>query len=488
MADRRQNDHRPIQTSAVIVLGTLKPPEKPPPSPPTPAILPYDGTLCQPSEAFSLGAEQQPASSPLSPTLSSSSSQEQEPSANDAAAVSRVLDEDETRRRRLERGLHVLATEARALASLAQLYETDGMARQGFNGAVNLLARTCAGGGKVVVIGVGKSGHIGRKLVATLQSLGVGAALLHPTEALHGDLGLIGARDALLFITYSGRTPELQQLLPHLDECLPAIVLTSHTRREDCELVQLLSTRRAQEQVVLLCAPIPEAELTSFGVAAPSTSTTTALALCDALAMTVAAELDSDVASRFARNHPGGAIGAAVAATSACESRAASMKHEEMQGQGGLLEHIAVPWQDMAQEHGLSHDSLGVDLLRAGYASKTGWVRIQANGETAAVAAPGRIRQLSRSELGLPLRDVAHAVVAMQDVVVLAGDMSIHGAADVVRAMMRPSPEAQGGEAAAGLEAACCGPEAVIAVAHGDSIVGLLEAGQLLERQEAAAQ
>ncbi|PHH75507.1 hypothetical protein CDD82_4411 [Ophiocordyceps australis] len=486
MMERRQNDHRPIQTSAVIVLGTIKPPEKPPPSPPTVGIVPDKSTLCQPIEAFSLGTEQQPISSPLSPTLSSSS-QEQEKSSDDQA-VSCVRHEDETRRRRLSRGLHVLATEARALASLAQLYETDAMAREGFDGAVNILARTCAGGGKVVVIGMGKSGHIGRKLVATLQSLGVGAALLHPTEALHGDLGLIGARDALLFISYSGRTPELKQLLPHLDDSLPAVILTSHTRREDCELLQQLSRSRAQDDVVLLSAPIPEAEVTSFGVAAPSTSTTTALALCDALAMTVAAELDSDVPLRFARNHPGGAIGAGVAADSASVSRADSIRYEDMQEQCGLLEHIAVPWQDISEQHGLSHDSLGADLLLAGYASKTGWVRIQADGEAEAIAAPGRIRQLSRTDLGLPLRDVAHVVVSMQDVVALAADMSIHGAADVVRAMMRPSPEAQDDEAAAGLEAGCCGPEAVIAVTDGDIIVGLLEAGQLLERQEGAAQ
>ncbi|KAF4591801.1 hypothetical protein GQ602_002100 [Ophiocordyceps camponoti-floridani] len=258
-----------IQTSAVILLGGQKgPPAEAPPSPPTPCISPDDGSLCEPASPFSLdddlhGGRRRGPSSPMA------------------------------------RGLHVLTTEAAALASLARLYESDADARHGFESAVRIVARPQ---GKLVVVGVGKSGHVGRKLVATLQSLAIRSVFLHPTEAMHGDLGIIDpARDALLFISFSGRTQELLQLLPHLDPSIPAIVMTSQPA---CDLI------RRRPTAVLLPAPIPEPEEKSFGVPAPTTSTTVALALCDALALTAADELHRHLPAEFARNHPGGAIGA----------------------------------------------------------------------------------------------------------------------------------------------------------------------------------
>ncbi|RCI08558.1 hypothetical protein L249_8833 [Ophiocordyceps polyrhachis-furcata BCC 54312] len=395
-----------IQTSAVIVLGAQRGPAEPPPSPPTPCISPDDdGSLCEP-------------------------------------LASSLLSFDDGRTcadRRIGRGLHVLATEAAALANLSRLYETDTTARDSFAAAVRIVARQ--GHGKLVVIGVGKSGHIGRKLVATLQSLAIRAVFLHPTEALHGDLGIVGPHDALLFISFSGRTHELLKLLPHLDEALPTIVLTSHTRPETCELL------RRRPTAVLLPAPIPEPEEASFGVPAPSTSTTVALALCDALAVTAADELHCDVPAEFARNHPGGAIGADAAAA-----------------RPQTLKEAAVPWNELAGgPQGLGWDSLGADLLRAGYDSPSGWVRVEDG-----VATPDKIRRMSTSHLCAPLGQVAGVVATRQDMISMPSDTTISLAARKLWTMMQAQGET------------LCGPDSVIAVVEGDGIVGVVEAGQVL--------
>jgi hypothetical protein len=87
--------------------------------------------------------------------------------------------------------LHVMSTERAALTHLEHLYQTDARAQQDLARAVDLIARTVRESGKLVVCGVGKSGKIGRKIEATMNSLGIYSAFLHPTEALHGDLGLV---------------------------------------------------------------------------------------------------------------------------------------------------------------------------------------------------------------------------------------------------------------------------------------------------------
>lgn len=87
--------------------------------------------------------------------------------------------------------LHVIATERAALAHLERLYTTDAYARTSMEQAVDRIAHTIRGGGKLVVCGVGKSGKIAEKVVATMNSLGIHSCFLHPTEAMHGDLGLI---------------------------------------------------------------------------------------------------------------------------------------------------------------------------------------------------------------------------------------------------------------------------------------------------------
>jgi D-arabinose 5-phosphate isomerase GutQ len=346
---------------------------------------------------------------------------------------------------RLRRGLHVLNTEAIALAALTKLYETDSTAREGFDKAVQIVTRQALTNGKLIVIGVGKSGHIGKKLVATLQSLDIRAVFLHPTEALHGDLGVIDSHDTLLFITFSGKTQELMMMLPHLDDALPTILLTSHTRHETCEFI------KRRPGTVLLPAPIPESEQASFGVAAPSSSTTVALALGDALAITIAHEIHHNVSAAFTKNHPGGAIGAASAARTLPQK----------------LRHICVPMADIPALEGpnLCSTATGVDLLRTAFDSRTGWVRMQDK-----IAPPRRIRQLSGAELNQKLRELPNVFVSFHDMIAMSPDTTIRQAGDMIRT--------RGGDKVGDIS---CGPAAIVCVMDGENIIGVMEACQLLD-------
>ena len=101
-------------------------------------------------------------------------------------------------------GLHVLAAERDALNHLHHVYATSTPAQEGFSTAVSMIAATVRKGGKLVVSGVGKSGKIGQKFVATCNSLQILSAWLHPTEALHGDLGIISPVSPLFYRQYSG--------------------------------------------------------------------------------------------------------------------------------------------------------------------------------------------------------------------------------------------------------------------------------------------
>ncbi|KAJ5686439.1 hypothetical protein N7536_009058 [Penicillium majusculum] len=211
--------------------------------------------------------------------------------------------------------IHVISTERAALAHLEHIYQTDARAQHDLARAVDQIARSVREGGKLVVCGVGKSGKVGRKIEATMNSLGVYSAFLHPTEALHGDLGLVRPNDTVLLISFSGRSPELLSLLPHLPATVPVIALTSHTHPASCPL---LSLHGPSGMGILLPAPIHEDEESSFGVSAPTSSTTVALSLGDALAIATARKLHTATgkspAEVFRGFHPGGAIGAAAAA------------------------------------------------------------------------------------------------------------------------------------------------------------------------------
>ncbi|OJJ45344.1 hypothetical protein ASPZODRAFT_30080, partial [Penicilliopsis zonata CBS 506.65] len=220
--------------------------------------------------------------------------------------------------------VHVIATERAALENLETLYQSDRMAQENLARAVDQIVRSMQRGGKLVVCGVGKSGKIGKKVEATMNSMGIHSAFLHPTEALHGDLGLIRPVDTLLLISFSGRTPELMLLLPHIPPTVPVIAITSHTTPTTCPLLSFLPP----DLGILLPAPIHEDEESSFGVCAPTSSTTVALCLGDAVALAVARALHDQPgrgpAEVFKGYHPGGAIGAALAAAISTPSMSTS--------------------------------------------------------------------------------------------------------------------------------------------------------------------
>ncbi len=150
--------------------------------------------------------------------------------------------------------------------------------------------------GRVVVMGMGKSGHIGRKIAATLASTGTPALFVHPAEASHGDLGMITGADLVLAISNSGESQELTAILPVLKRL--GVPLVAMTGRAD-------STLARHAEVFLDCAVDKEACPLNL---APTASTTVQLALGDALAVAL---LDARgfKAEDFARSHPGGALG-----------------------------------------------------------------------------------------------------------------------------------------------------------------------------------
>ncbi|PIG79451.1 sugar isomerase [Aspergillus arachidicola] len=162
--------------------------------------------------------------------------------------------------------IHVISTERAALAHLERLYETNALAQESLARAVSQIARSVWSGGKLVCCGVGKSGKIAQKLEATMNSLGIYSAFLHPTEALHGDLGMIRPQDTLLLISFSGRTPELLLLLPHIPSTVPIIAITSHLHPSTCPLLSF----QPSDMGILLPAPIHEDEELSIGVSAPT--------------------------------------------------------------------------------------------------------------------------------------------------------------------------------------------------------------------------
>ncbi|KAK3307875.1 uncharacterized protein B0T15DRAFT_87485 [Chaetomium strumarium] len=371
---------------------------------------------------------------------------------------------------RVSRAVHVLATETSALQNLTQLYASDRFARDEFNRAIETLTRRQASGGKLVLIGVGKSGHIAKKLVATFNSLAIQAVFLHPTEALHGDLGQISQRDTLLLITFSGKTPELLTLLPHLDRSLPLILITSHTCPETCELV------RHRPDTILLPAPVHEEETTSFGVPAPTTSTTVALAVGDALAIVASHEMHSCVASVFARNHPGGAIGAALRGTK---------PREDVRSVMVCLEDIS------SLQHHTRGNPTGLDVLRAGYASPSGWVKLVpdedghsgsvSGRETGGVIAPRRIRRMDAEDMSRPLDELKKWLVAPRSgFIPVAADTSVQRAAEWIRGL-RTATTTIAGEESEDHEGGAYGDEAIVAVMERGECIGLLEVGRLLE-------
>ncbi len=192
-----------------------------------------------------------------------------------------------TRQDIVARGRRVLRMETEALS------EAESRIGEDFARAVESIARSK---GRVIVSGVGKSGLVGRKIAATLTSTGTPATFLHPADSVHGDLGIVGESDVAILISKSGESSEVLSLLEHLKRLgVCTIALTGSSK----------STLSRHSDVTLDGWVKEEACPHDL---APTTSTTVALAIGDALAIALLEEKGFD-ANDFARLHPGGALG-----------------------------------------------------------------------------------------------------------------------------------------------------------------------------------
>lgn len=187
----------------------------------------------------------------------------------------------------LDHGRSVLELEAQALFQLRDVLD------EAFSHAVELILKTR---GRVVVSGMGKSGHIARKMAATFASTGTPAIFVHPGEAAHGDLGMLLAGDLLVVLSNSGATPELRPIM-------------EYARSLSCPIIAVTSQRHSpMAQAASAAIILPQVRETCPVNISPTTSTTLMLALGDALAV-AAMSMRGITREQLERLHPGGAIG-----------------------------------------------------------------------------------------------------------------------------------------------------------------------------------
>ena len=196
----------------------------------------------------------------------------------------------------LARAREVFDVEAAALKSVRALLD------ESFNAAVELVVETLRRRGKLVVVGIGKSGNIGKKIAATLTSTGSTSVVLNSVDALHGDLGIVNDGDLILALSYSGESDELLNLVPALKRFSVKIISITGAPKS--------SLGRYSD--VVLNVKVPK-EACPFNLA-PTSSTTATLVMGDALAMAVL-EARGFKEKDFAQRHPAGAIGRAMLLT-----------------------------------------------------------------------------------------------------------------------------------------------------------------------------
>ena len=193
----------------------------------------------------------------------------------------------------LERAREVFDTEVAGIEAVKNGLGAD------FEALVEMCADAIGRGGKLILTGIGKSGYIGKKIAATLSSVGSPAIFMHPVEARHGDLGMIQKNDLMIALSYSGETDELLVVLPPAKQLGVKLVGITSSRGS--------SLGKVSDLVVEM--PVPR-EACPFNLA-PTTTTTALLVLGDALAM-VLLEKQGFTKEDYGRRHPGGAIGRMV--------------------------------------------------------------------------------------------------------------------------------------------------------------------------------
>lgn len=251
----------------------------------------------------------------------------------------------------LDQAKEVLKIEAEGINSLLDQLGDD------FNRSIELIL-ACPG--RLIITGIGKSGIIGQKIAATLNSTGTSSFFLHPVEAMHGDLGLVDEQDVVMAISYSGETSELNLLLPSLKKRgVKVIAMTGNPE----------STLAGHGDAVLSVG-VPR-EACPLGLA-PTASTTAALAMGDALAV-VLLNCKQFKASDFRRNHPGGSLGERL-----------KVKVSEVMITGEAIPTVATT-------------SPMAEAVEAMNKSNLGAVLVMAQGELAGIITDGDIRRLVSS-------------------------------------------------------------------------------------------
>jgi len=290
----------------------------------------------------------------------------------------------------LELARTVLRIEAQAVAALVDRLD------DGFLRAVDLLLH-CRG--RVVVSGVGKSGHVGRKIAATMASTGTPAMFVHASEAAHGDLGMITRSDVLVALSYSGETAELLTIVPTLKrEGTPLVAITGNAasslgRHADVHL----DVRVDKEACPLNLAP--------------TSSTTAMLALGDALAVACLDARGFGPAD-FARSHPGGALG-----------RRLLTKVEDVMATGGDIPSVPITASVMEAIREISLKRLGMTAV------------LEADGRLAGIFTDGDLRRLL--ERGASVRDLAVAEVMTRDPLTIGPGALAAEAAQLIEATLR---------------------------------------------------
>jgi len=290
----------------------------------------------------------------------------------------------------LELARTVLQIEAQAVAALTERLDGE------FLRAVDLLLK-CRG--RVVVSGVGKSGHIGRKIAATMASTGTPAMFVHAAEAAHGDLGMITRADVLMALSYSGATAELLTIVPTLKrEGTPLIAMTGKDNSPLARHADVHLDIRVDKEACPLNL-------------APTSSTTAMLALGDALAVACLDARGFGPAD-FARSHPGGALG-----------RRLLTKVEDVMVKGAGIPAVPIDATVMDAIREISRKRLGMTAVLDG------------DGRLAGIFTDGDLRRLL--ERGINVRDLPVAEVMTPEPLTIGPDALAAEAAQLVESTLK---------------------------------------------------
>jgi arabinose-5-phosphate isomerase len=278
----------------------------------------------------------------------------------------------------LDTARRVLRIEAEALKDLQARID------ERFERAVDVLF-ACKG--RVVVTGMGKSGLIGRKIAATLSSTGTPAVFLHPAEALHGDLGMLQAGDAVLAISYGGETEEIVALLATMKRLgLPLVTLTGNTRSTLAQGSEVVLDTRVREEACSLNL-------------APTASTTAAMALGDALAIALLERRGFDH-DDFAALHPGGRLGKKL------------LRVRELMHSGEALPSVSPSAKMPDVIYEMSRKGLGMTTV------------IEGNGALAGIITDGDLRRLMEKKRGAVLELSAGECLSANPVTITADEFA----------------------------------------------------------------